>query len=290
MQWQQKRRSTNVEDRRGAGGGGGFTGGRRIAVGGGLGGIVLVVLYLIFGGDLSQITQGSGETAAPTAESGSELSTSQKDMGEFVSVVLADVEDVWNEQFKTMGRAYREPKLVLYTGSVESACGYAGSSVGPFYCPGDEKVYIDLEFYRELQDRFGAPGDFAQAYVIAHEVGHHVQNLLGISEKVHAMQQRVSEEEANDLSVRLELQADFFAGVWAYHAQKMRNILEPGDIEEALGAANAIGDDRLQKQARGYVVPDSFTHGTSAQRVRWFRRGFETGDMSQGDTFSAGNL
>jgi predicted metalloprotease len=204
--------------------------------------------------------------------------------------LLADTEDVWHKLFKDMGRQYREPKLVLFSGQVRSACGRASSAVGPFYCPGDEKVYIDLAFYRELKERFQAPGDFAQAYVIAHEVGHHVQKLLGISDRVDAMRQRVGEVEANQLSVRMELQADFLAGVWAYHAQNMKHILEPGDIEAAIRAATAIGDDRLQKQAQGYVVPDSFTHGTSAQRVRWFRRGFETGDITQGDTFKAKDL
>jgi len=209
---------------------------------------------------------------------------------DFVSVVLADTEAVWHQLFKQMGRNYEEPKLVLFRGRVESACGLASSAVGPFYCPRDHKVYVDLEFFEELQKRFGAPGDFAQAYVIAHEVGHHVQDLLGISDRVHAQQGRTSKAEYNQLSVRLELQADFLAGVWAHHAQKMRNMLEEGDIEEALRAAEAIGDDRLQRQAQGYVVPDSFTHGTSAQRVRWFRRGFETGDVEQGDTFNARSL
>ena len=283
MRWEMGRRSDNVEDRRGMRPG-------RVALGGGIGGIILIVVALLLGVNPQQLLQ-----QMPADQRVSESQVQQRDpaedrLAQFVSVVLADTEDVWRAQFQSMGRQYREPKLVLFTEQVQSACGVAGSAVGPFYCPGDEKVYIDLQFYQELKDRFGAPGDFAQAYVIAHEIGHHVQNQLGISEKVHAMQQRVSKEEANELSVRMELQADFLAGVWAYHAQKMRNILEPGDIEEALGAANAIGDDRLQMQGQGYVVPDSFTHGTSAQRVRWFRRGFETGDMSQGDTFNAGNL
>ena len=283
MRWEMGRRSDNVEDRRGMRPG-------RVALGGGIGGIILIVVALLLGVNPQQLLQ-----QMPADQRVSESQVQQRDpaedrLAQFVSVVLADTEDVWRAQFQSMGRQYREPKLVLFTEQVDSACGYASSAVGPFYCPGDEKVYIDLQFYQELKDRFGAPGDFAQAYVIAHEIGHHVQNQLGISEKVHAMQPRVSKEEANELSVRMELQADFLAGVWAYHAQKMRNILEPGDIEEALGAANAIGDDRLQMQGQGYVVPDSFTHGTSAQRVRWFRRGFETGDMSQGDTFNAGNL
>lgn len=283
MRWEMGRRSENVEDRRGMRP-------QRIALGGGIGGIILIVIALLLGVNPQQLLQ-----QMPADQTASQTQVQQRNpaedrLAEFVSVVLADTEDVWRAQFQSMGRQYREPKLVLFTEQVNSACGFASSAVGPFYCPGDEKVYIDLQFYQELKDRFGAPGDFAQAYVIAHEIGHHVQNQLGISDKVHAMQQRVSKEEANDLSVRLELQADFFAGIWANHAQKMRNILEPGDIEEALGAANAIGDDRLQMQGQGYVVPDSFTHGTSAQRVRWFRRGFETGDISQGDTFNAGSL
>jgi predicted metalloprotease len=207
-------------------------------------------------------------------------------MGKFVAVVLADTEDVWNKQFQDMRRQYREPKLILFTGRVQSACGHASAASGPFYCPADQHVYIDLAFYRELKERFKAPGDFAQAYVIAHEVGHHVQRLMGTTERIDSMRGRVSEAEYNRLSVRLELQADFYAGVWAHHAQKVKRILEPGDVEEALRAAAAIGDDRLQKQSQGYVVPDSFTHGTSEQRVRWFRRGFETGDLRQGDTFS----
>jgi predicted metalloprotease len=209
----------------------------------------------------------------------------QEELKHFVAVVLADTEDVWHEEFRKMGKTYRDPHLVLFSGQVDSACGTADAAVGPFYCPGDEIVYLDLSFFDELKNRFHAPGEFAEAYVIAHEVGHHVQKQLGISDKVHAERERLSKAEYNRLSVRLELQADFLAGFWAYHAQKAKNILDPGDLEAALTAANAIGDDRLQKQARGYVVPDSFTHGTSAQRIRWFRRGFETGDFSKGDTF-----
>lgn len=200
-------------------------------------------------------------------------------------MVLADTEDVWNEQFRAMGRSYEEPRILLFTGYVQSACGGASSQVGPFYCPADGKVYIDLSFFEELSRRFGAPGDFAAAYVIAHEVGHHVQNLLGIGVAVRSRRQRVSQEEANRLSVRQELQADFLAGVWAHYAQRSLDVLEPGDLEEALRAAAAIGDDTLQQKTQGYAVPDSFTHGTSAQRVRWFRRGFESGDLSMGDTF-----
>ncbi|HWN81945.1 MAG TPA: neutral zinc metallopeptidase, partial [Candidatus Udaeobacter sp.] len=209
---------------------------------------------------------------------------------QFVSVILADTEDVWGQIFQQMGRTYEQPHLVLFSGAVESACGLANAAVGPFYCPLDRNVYVDLAFYDTLHERFGAPGDFAQAYVIAHEVGHHVQNLLGISERVQNLQGQASRAEANDLSVRLELQADFLAGVWAHHGQQMRNFLEAGDIEEALNAASAIGDDRLQRETQGRVVPDSFTHGTSEQRVRWFRKGLETGDMSQGDTFGTDNL
>jgi hypothetical protein len=209
---------------------------------------------------------------------------------EFVSVVLKDTEDVWGDLFARMGKAYEDPTLVLFDGQVQSACGFASAAVGPFYCPGDAHVYLDTSFFAELDQRFGVPGDFAQAYVIAHEVGHHVQNLLGISERVQRLRERVSEAEANRLSVRLELQADFFAGVWAHHAQRAKQILESGDVEEALSAASAIGDDRLQRQARGTITPDSFTHGTSEQRVRWFRRGFETGDPAQGDTFGVERL
>ena len=291
MQWQGRRRSTNVEDRRGAGGGGGFGGGgRRIAVGGGLGGVVLIVLYLLFGGDLSQLTQGSGETTATTAESGSKLSTSDQEMGEFVSVVLADIEDVWNAQFKAMGKTYREPKLVLFTGSVDSACGYAGSSVGPFYCPGDEKVYLDLVYFEDMERALNFEGDFALAYVIAHEVGHHIQNQLGIMDEVSKLQQRVSKTRSNELSVRLELQADFLAGVWAHYARTTQGFIDSADIEEGLNAASAVGDDRIMKRQQGYVVPDAFTHGSSEQRVRWFRKGLDTGDVEQGDTFNAGRL
>jgi uncharacterized protein len=272
------RRSSNVEDRRGMG--------VPLMAGGGIGTVVLVLLYMLFGGSpdsipIPQSSPASSQTAPGQADAESE----------FVAVVLADTEDVWNALFKQeVGADYREPKLVLFSQLAQSACGMAQSATGPFYCPLDQKVYIDLDFYRDLKERFQAPGDFAQAYVIAHEVGHHVQTLLGISEQVQAAKERSGQVEANELSVRMELQADCFAGVWANHAQKMRNILEPGDIEEALGAASAIGDDRLQKQSQGYVAPESFTHGSSAQRVRWFRQGFQTGSMKQCDTFAAGNL
>ena len=217
-------------------------------------------------------------------------SASQDDLKQFVSVVLAETEDVWSNLLPQYGERYSDPKLVLFSGGVRSACGIGMSQMGPFYCPQDQKVYIDLSFYKELKDRFNAPGDAAQAYVIAHEVGHHVQNLLGIMEKVDAVRQRVSERQGNAIQVRVELQADCFAGVWANKAQEAKNIFEPGDIESALNAASAIGDDRIQKQTQGYVVPDSFTHGSSAQRVRWFKRGYETGDLRQCDTFNADDL
>jgi predicted metalloprotease len=281
MRWQGRRQSTNVEDRRGISRGG-------MAIGGGLGTIALVVLTFLFGGDPSALLQQSPDETAQPSQS-SRQTAADDELKQFVSVVLADTEDVWTEVFRSAGRQYRQPRLVLFTGQVSSACGRADASVGPFYCPGDEKVYIDLSFFRELRTRFRAPGDFAQAYVIAHEVGHHVQRLLGATARVDAMRGRVSEAEYNQLSVRLELQADFYAGIWARYAQQ-KGFIEPGDIEEALGAASAVGDDRLQREAQGYVVLDSFTHGTSEQRVRWFRRGFETGDMRQGDTFSTRRL
>jgi predicted metalloprotease len=285
MLWKGRRESENVEDR------GGLTPGR-VAVGGGIGAVILALLAYFLGADPSQLLKlFQGGQAQPAAQQGEPTPDAARDEAKhFVSVVLADTEDVWREQFRKMGKTYREPHLVLFRGRVESACGAADAAMGPFYCPGDEMVYLDLDFFDELKNRFRAPGEFAQAYVIAHEVGHHVQKLLGISDKVHAQRARLSKVEYNQLSVRLELQADFLAGFWANHAQKTKHILESGDLEAALRAANAIGDDRLQKQARGYVVPDSFTHGTSEQRIRWFRRGFETGDMEQGDTFAAKDL
>jgi hypothetical protein len=224
---------------------------------------------------------------APTQSEPYSASPEEKRLAEFVSVVLADTEDTWQALFRNMGKTYEEPKLVLFSQAVESACGMASAAMGPFYCPMDQKVYIDLSFYNDLKNRFGAPGDFAQAYVIAHEVGHHVQNLLGIAEKVQSLRSRSSETEANQLSVMMELQADCLSGVWANHADRARKILEQGDVEEALNAASSIGDDRMQRQARGYVTPDSFTHGSSAQRVRWFKRGLETGNVGQCNTFQA---
>ena len=270
MDWQGRRESGNVEDRRGMGG-------RGLAIGGGAS-VLAVIVCLILGVDPRVVLQG-GNSGNVSYQQPTQNPQEQEQLKKFVSVVLADTEDVWNDQFRRMGKTYVEPKLVLFTGRVQSACGLASDAVGPFYCPGDSHVYIDLQFYEELRNRFRAPGDFAQAYVIAHEVGHHVQKLLGYSERVHSQRGRVSETESNHLSVRLELQADFLAGVWAHHAQKSKHILQPGDLEEALRAANAIGDDRLQRQSRGYVVPDSFTHGTSSQRARWFRLGFETGNV-----------
>lgn len=252
-------------------------GGGRVALGGGATIIVFLAAWAL--GIDPRVLLNSG--AVPSTQTRS-VDPSEEPLKHFVSVVLADTEDVWREQFRRMGKTYRDPRLVLFSHQVQSACGLAGSAVGPFYCPPDEHVYLDLQFFRELRDRYHAPGDFAQAYVVAHEVGHHVQKLLGVSDRVHRERSRLSEVESNRLSVRLELQADFLAGVWAYHAQS-KKLLDPGDLEEALRAANAIGDDRLQKQARGTVVPDSFTHGTSAQRIRWFRAGFTSGDPSRMD-------
>ena len=245
---------------------------------GGLGTLAIVVVISLLTGQNPLKLLSQMQTQSPATEQTGEYQASpeEQELAQFVTVVLGSTEDVWHEIMKD----YRDPTLTMFTDAVNSGCGQASSAVGPFYCSEDEHLYIDLGFYNELKDRFGAPGDFAQAYVIAHEVGHHVQKLLGITDKVHAQRERLSEAEFNKLSVKLELQADFLAGVWANHAQKSKNILEPGDLEEALRAANAIGDDQLQRQSRGYVVPDSFTHGTSEQRVRWFRKGFETGDLA----------
>ncbi|HWS53426.1 MAG TPA: neutral zinc metallopeptidase [Pyrinomonadaceae bacterium] len=284
MRWRGGRASSNVEDRRGIGGGG-------LAVGGGLGTLVLVLLAAFCGVDprqfLDQAPADGGGAGAPVERRTG--NAEEDEQAQFVRVVLANTEDTWNAIFRQQGGQYREPTLVLFTGQVQSACGRAGASVGPFYCPADEKVYIDLSFYRELKSRFRAPGDFAQAYVIAHEVGHHIQNLLGAMERVHAAQQRAGQGQANQLSVRLELQADCYAGVWANGAER-QGVVEPGDVEEALTAASAIGDDRLQRESQGYVVPDSFTHGSSAQRVRWFRVGLESGDLRRCDTFNTRSL
>jgi predicted metalloprotease len=260
-----------------------------MAVGGGVGTIVLVVLALLFGADPRELLDQSQTEPARGTQTERRVNPQEEELKQFTSVVLAETEDVWNTIFQQAGRRYREPKLTLFTGQTRSACGVAGASVGPFYCSGDEKVYIDLSFYRDMKTRLGAPGDFAQAYVIAHEVGHHVQHLLGTMKQVDAQRGRISEAQNNRLSVMLELQADFYAGVWAHYAAR-RGIIEPGDIEEALGAASAVGDDRLQRKGQGYVVPDSFTHGSSEQRARWFKKGFETGDIRQGDTFNARSL
>ena len=282
MRWRGERESTNIEDRRGLSAG-------RVAVGGGLGTVVILVLALLFGVNPQQLLEQLPESPSSDVRSSRPVNPEEEELKQFTSVVLAKSEDVWTDVFRKNGRQYREPTLVLFTDQVQSACGLAGAAVGPFYCPGDEKVYIDLSFYEQLRRRFNAPGDFAEAYVIAHEVGHHVQKLLGISDRVDAMQRRASEVEANQLSVRLELQADFFAGVFARYVQN-QGVLEAGDIEEALRAASAVGDDNIQRQTTGYVVPDSFTHGTSEQRLRWFKKGYETGDMRQGDTFNTTNL
>lgn len=282
MKYIGRRESSNVEDRRG------MSGGKRIAFGGGIVGIVVFLLvYFLGGGDASNMLQQLQQEGSQSVQQGEvPVDSAEEEMVKYISVALADNEDVWNKLFSENGLQYKEPKLVLFREATQSGCGSASSSTGPFYCPGDEKVYIDLSFFDELKTRFGASeGDFAVAYVLAHEVGHHVQNLLGISGKVHDRQERVSRKEANKLSVALELQADFFAGIWAHYNQKYKNVLEEGDMEEALSAASAVGDDRIQKQAQGYVVPDAFTHGTSQQRMYWFKKGFTSGDMKQGNTF-----
>ena len=282
MQWKGRRESDNVEDMRGSG--------RRGLALGGFGTVAVIIISLLLGKNPMDMLQAVNQGQPAQEQTAQPNSPADDEAAKFVKVVLADNEDVWHKLFAEQNMDYKEPKLVLFRDAIESGCGDASTSMGPFYCPADQKIYIDLSFYDELKNRFSAPGDFAMAYVVAHENGHHVQNLLGISDKVHQMRERLSEEEYNKLSVKLELQADFFAGVWAHHAQQMKNILDAGDIEEALTAANAIGDDKLQKQAQGYVVPDAFTHGTSAQRMRWFKKGFDTGDINQGDTFGAREL
>jgi uncharacterized protein len=282
MRWRGERQSTNIEDRRGMSGG-------KMAIGGGLGTVLIMILALLFGFDPQTLLQQVPDEQPSQVQSSRPQNADEEELKQFVAVVLAKSEDVWTDVFRKNGRQYREPTLVLFTGQVRSACGIAGAAVGPFYCPNDEKVYIDLAFYEELRRQFRAPGDFAQAYVVAHEVGHHVQKLLGITQRVDALSSRMSEAEANQLSVRVELQADFFAGVFARAVQN-QGMLEAGDIEEALQAASAVGDDQIQRRTTGYVVPDSFTHGTSEQRLRWFKRGYETGDIRQGDTFNTTNL
>lgn len=279
MQWFGKG-SKNIDDRRGSGG--------KVALGGGVG-IIIIIIGLFLGKDLTGlVNQLPITTEQTTARQGVPADDAQ---AQFVAGVLESTEQVWQQQFQQLGRAYQDPVLTLFENGVQTACGGASSAVGPFYCPADNKVYIDLSFFEELKTRFGAAGDFAQAYVIAHEVGHHVQNLLGTSGKVQSARGRLSQKDYNKLSVMLELQADFYAGLWAHHAQNLKDFrLDPGDLEEALTAANAIGDDRLQKQATGEVVPDSFTHGTSSQRMYWFKKGFDTGDLSKGDTFNNSTL
>ncbi|MBS4032954.1 MAG: neutral zinc metallopeptidase [Ignavibacterium sp.] len=281
MRWKGRKQSSNVEDRRGLSAKG--------IAGGGIGTIVIVLVVLLLGGDPTSLIQNI-QTSDQTTTSNYTETAEEKELAQFVSVILAETETVWHNIFADIGKQYREPKLVLFSGSVQSACGVAGSSTGPFYCPGDQKLYIDLSFYQELQTKFKAPGDFAMAYVVAHEVGHHIQNLLGTMEKVQQLRSRISQEEYNQYSVRLELQADFYAGVWAHYTDRIEGLLEEGDLEEALNAASAVGDDRIQKQAQGYVVPESFTHGTSEQRKRWFYKGYKTGDIRQGDTFNTTNL
>ncbi len=283
MKWRGRRQSTNVDDRRSL-----RPGGKTTLGCGGL--VVVILLALVFDQNPFQLLETVSEQVPPQQETTYTPSAQEEELAGFVKVVLADTEEVWNSIFRERNADYREPVLVLYSGGVQSGCGTASAATGPFYCPGDEKLYIDLSFYDDLKNRYGASGDFAMAYVVAHEVGHHVQNLLGFTEQVHRRRQTLSQSDYNKLSVRLELQADFLAGMWAHHAEEMFNSLESGDIEEALNAANAIGDDRLQRRSQGRVVPDAFTHGTSQQRMRWFSRGYETGELSYGDTFSATEL
>lgn len=300
MKWQGRRQSSNIDDRRGKGGSGGGLGGFNPLLLGPLvrilfskTGIIIVAVFLVGSyllgfNPLSLLSEfaGGGNGQGLTTETTYTPTAEEDEMARFAATILADTEDVWNQQLEN----YREPTLVLFTGSVDSACGSASSATGPFYCPADEKLYIDLSFFQEMETRLSAGGDFAYAYVIAHEVGHHIQKIMGITDEVHNLRGKVSEKEYNQNSVKLELQADFLAGVWANHSQKTSAMMERGDLDEALGAANAIGDDRLQKQSSGRVVPDSFTHGTSAQRMKWFKKGFESGDLRQGDTFSAPDL
>lgn len=279
MKWLGRRQSDNVDDRRGMSGG-------KIAAGGGIIGVIVLLISMFTGGDTSILNDIQNQVQSGEPTETRELTAQEKEMGDFVRTVLADTEDVWAKIFREQGLTYENPQLVLFTDGVQTACGGASSASGPFYCPLDKKVYMDLAFFDELKSRFGAKGgDFAIAYVIAHEVGHHVQTLLGTSEKVRQMQQQTDERSANRLSVAQELQADFYAGLWAHYNEEMNNVLEDGDIEEALSAANAVGDDAIQKKAQGHAVPDSFTHGTSEQRMHWFKKGFTSGDINQGNTF-----
>lgn len=283
MQWRGRRQSQNIEDRRG------MSGGKVAIAGGGLGTIVLVLIVLLLGGDPRALLQNMPQGGGGNAPTQSTQPPANDDAKQFIAVVLAETEETWTRIFREAGSEYRPPTLVLFSDAVQSACGYASSAVGPFYCPADSKVYLDTTFFIDLEQRFGAKGDFAAAYVVAHEVGHHVQNLLGVSRQMQKARGQLSEVEYNQLSVRAELQADYFAGVFAHHAQQ-KNLLDAGDIEEAIRCAQAIGDDRLQKQAQGHVVPDSFTHGTSEQRARWFMKGYQSGDLRGGDTFNAPEL
>ena len=280
MQWQGRRQSSNVDDRRGMSGG-------KLAIGGGVIGVIFILAKFLLGdGDISDLSQLVQQPQQQQTEMTAEQKEADEKEAEFVKVVLADTEDVWSKLFNDMGRTYTDPTLVLFRGATTSACGQASASTGPFYCPADQDLYVDLAFAQELKDRFSATGDFAMAYVVSHEVGHHVQHLLGLTQKMQGLRQQLNETEYNKYSVRLELQADFYAGVWAHYDDKMKNVIDPDDIQEALDAANAIGDDRLQQQYQGSVTPDSFTHGTSAQRMYWFKKGYETGDLKQGNTFA----
>jgi predicted metalloprotease len=288
MLWQGRRQSENIEDRRGISG-------RGMAVGGGIGTLLIAAVVYFLGGDPSAVLDQQQQGNIPIEQT--EVPNKASDeAGQFAATMLADTEDIWAKLFNDMNRQYVDPKLVLFSNSTQSGCGFASQATGPFYCPADSKVYLDISFFDEMKNRFNAAGDFAQAYVIAHEVGHHVQHLLGITNKVDAQRSRLSEREMNKLSVKLELQADFLAGVWAHYEQQLQNpkfnanVIQSGDINEALNAANAIGDDRLQKESQGYVVPDAFTHGTSEQRIYWFKKGYESGDINDGDTFSDPSL
>lgn len=281
MRWKGREHSGNVEDRRGVSG-------KQVVAGGTIGTIIIALIVWILGGNPLQVLNNLGSSGSYTTEG--TVTAADDEMTQFISVVLKDTEDVWNTLFSQSGKTYREPKLVLFSQATQSACGYSSAATGPFYCPGDEKVYIDLDFLEQMQQQLGAPGDFAVAYIVSHEIGHHVQNQLGILDQMQKLRSRLSEAEYNQYNVRLELQADFLAGVWAHHAQKMKDILEEGDIEEALNAASSVGDDRIMMEQQGYVVPDAFTHGTSEQRLRWFKKGFQTGDPNQGDTFNAQSL
>ncbi len=291
MQWQGRRESDNVEDRRGMSGGG------KVLAGGGIIGVIVLIVNMLLSGNGDQAIKLPDIQQQQTQQTqlSPQEQAAEDERAKFVKVVLADTEDVWDKIFSQSGEQYSKPILVLFRGEVESACGNASAASGPFYCPGDQKLYIDLSFYQELKERFNAPGDFAMAYVVAHEVGHHIQKLMGTSDKMQRLRSQLSDEEYNKYSVKLELQADFYAGVWAKYASEIKtaegkSIIDPDDISEALTAANAIGDDRLQKEAQGYIVPESFTHGTSAQRMYWFKKGFQTGDIKQGDTFNSPDL